>query len=544
MFKFLKQLFSKTGFQAAQTHAPVPVAVASARHSPDAAGAVEVASLSLRLILEKLPDDLKLLINQLPETSVKVVLPVNAIMKQLPSGSVKMSLVSLYRQSPSGTFRKAEIEEKRMVEVPLGEIFKSINPGRLKRRNDQRSYDVPDEITGLFGAGGSSRTVNQPAPTPPSPAPSAVEQPKANQTQGGQPSARVFSDNHSNGHAPGEPAEAAPMPLKFDGELSLALFEAAAGWPEGIRGDLSILSGDTKIVLPVSEVSAGLQKGKVMFTWAQLRGFLKPTPPDGIHIPEDTQLLLPLKIVAPAFVAATGAKKRSSAKAAVSKELPDFFGPSAGQTPAAPPPPPPAVAATPPAPTAPTAPEAPEAPEALVALAPPATPVTLQEEVAPTAPLTLISASVPVTAQQSVAVVPSATTAAPGSEPTNLGELFNDPGKTSWNPNELVKLTCGLPGVIGAIVALEEGLVVAQKLPGGIEGDTFAAFMPQIFSRLDKYTGEMELGETSEVSLVTSNGPCRFFRKGKVFFATLGKNGATLPGGLHLIAEELANQNA
>ena len=112
MFKFLKQLFSKAGLPAAQTHAPVPVATPSARHNPDAAGAVEVASLSLRMILEKLPTDLKALINQLPETSVKVVLPVNAIMKQLPTGSVKMSLVSLYRQAPSGTFRKAEIEEK------------------------------------------------------------------------------------------------------------------------------------------------------------------------------------------------------------------------------------------------------------------------------------------------------------------------------------------------------------------------------------------------------------------------------------------------
>lgn len=68
--------------------------------------------------------------------------------------------------------------------------------------------------------------------------------------------------------------------------------------------------------------------------------------------------------------------------------------------------------------------------------------------------------------------------------------------------------------------------------------------MPQIFSRLDKYTGEMQLGETSEVAVVTSNGPCRFFRRGKVFFATLGKTGTTLPGGLHLIAEELATQNA
>ncbi len=445
-------------------------------------------------------------------------------MKQLPTGSVKMSLVSLYRQAPGGVFRKTEIEEKRMIDVPLGEIFKSINPSRLKRRNDQRSYDVPDEITGLFGESGGSRTVTAPVDAPPAPAPSASEQPRKPRTP---PAGQADSANGSNGHAHSEATESAPEPLKLDGELSLTLFEIAAGWPEGIRSDLSILPGDTKIILPVSEVSAGLQKGKVLFTWGQLRGYLRPAPPEGIHIPDETQLLLPLKIVAPAFVAATGAKKRSSTKAAVNKELPDFFGPAAGRTPVEPPP----------APAPAAAPAAPEIPAAAAA------------EVVPTAPLTLISSSAPVSKapvaeKPGVAVVAAATTVAASREPENLGELFNDTGKTSWNPNELVKLTCGLPGVIGAIVALEEGLVVAQKLPGGIEGDTFAAFMPQIFSRLDKYTGEMQLGETSEVSLVTSNGPCRFFRRGKVFFATLGKTGATLPGGLHLIAEELANQNA
>lgn len=519
MFKFLKQIFRKAESQTVQPRVPVPVPTASARHIPDAAGAVEVASLSLRAILEKLPNDLKALVNQLPEASTKVVLPVTAVMKQLPTGMVKMSLASLYRQAPSGTFRKTDVEEKRMVEVPLGEIFKSINPARLKRRNDQRSYEVPEDISGLFGESNTSRTLNQPvsAPAPaPTPPPSAVQQPKPLRMPAMEAAPRpepvaVSNENRSNNPPASEPAEAAPEPLKLDGQLSLSLVEVAAAWPEGVRGDLSILSGDTKIVLPVSEVSAGLQKGKVTFNWAQLRAYLDPAPTGEINIPDETVLLLPLKVVAPAFVAATGAKKRSSAKAAVSKELPDFFGPAGGRTPAAP------VA---------TATE------------------QVQEATPPSAPLPLVSAASPVTEQPSVAVVPAATTAGPSSEPTNLGELFNDPGKTSWNPNELVKLTCGLPGVIGAIVALEEGLVVAQKLPEGIEGDTFAAFMPQIFSRLDKYTGEMQLGETSEVSLVTSNGPCRFFRKGKVFFATLGKSGATLPGGLHLIAEELAIQNA
>ena len=98
--------------------------------------------------------------------------------------------------------------------------------------------------------------------------------------------------------------------------------------------------------------------------------------------------------------------------------------------------------------------------------------------------------------------------------------------------------------MIGAVVALEEGLVVAQKLPDGLSSETFAAFMPQIFSRLDKYTGEMQLGDTEEVTVNTAGGPCRFFRRGKLFFATLGRTGETLPAGLHLVAAELASQNS
>src|SRR5205814_1543657 len=163
-------------------------------------------------------------------------------------------------------------------------------------------------------------------------------------------------------------------------------------------------------------------KGKVQFSWAQIRSWLKPAPSSPINIADDTPILLPLKIVAPAFVAATGAKKRKSGKESMNQELPDFFGPNAG--------------GRPPAPAAPAA---------------------------------------------------------------------------------------------------EDGHVVAQRLPAGLAADTFAAFMPQIFSRIDKYTGEMQLGETSEVSITTTGGPCRFIRNGKVFFATLGKVGESLPAGLKLV---------
>lgn len=527
----------------------VPVAAPSSKISRigDAAPGVEVASLSLRAILDKLPPDLRATVNAMPETNIKVVLPVNAIMKQLPTGSVKMSLGSLHRQAPGGTFRKTNVEEKRMVDVPLGEVFKSINPGRLQRRHDQRHYVVPEEITGLFGENGTSRSVSSVSapkseivPPPQAPAPQAPPAQRSGALKMPMTQPETQAGNRGgNGHpkpvaapqttVPAK-AEKTADPLKLDGELSLSLVEIASNWPEGVRTELSVLTGETKLVLPVGEVSSGLQRGKVQFSWAQIRNWLKPAPTSQINIADDTQILLPLKVVAPAFVAATGAKKKQSNKAAISSELADFFGPSAGRTPAAEPPAP----APAPAPVA-------EAPVAEEAPAQEAAPVAEPQAAAEVAP---VAESAPVPMVPMVSEPSSYVSSEPVSEPQNLGELFNQPGKTDWTPNEMVKLTCALPGVVGAVIALEEGLVVAQKLPPGLAAETFAAFMPQIFSRLDKYTGEMQLGETSEVSIQTTGGPCRFIRNGKVFFATLGKAGDSLPAGLKHVADELARQNA
>ena len=554
MLKLFKKLFQgRSAAPAAATATPrvrQPVAAAkpSAARQPEAAPGVEVASLSLRAILERLPSDLKAAVNQMPESDVKVILPVNAIMKQLPTGSVKMSLGSLVRQAPNGTFRKTNLEDKRMIEVPLGEIFKTINPGRLHRRNDQRQYEVPEDVQGLFG-NGSGRNVSPAsasAPSAPAPQPATPELPKPIRMPGVSPAPQPSGvKKPGNGQAVPAPKHT-PLPaangaasLNLTGELSLLLVEIGATWPEGIRSELSVLTGDTKIVLPVSEVSAGLQKGKVAFTWAQIRNWLTPAPTSPINLADDTMLVLPLKIVAPAFVAATGAKKRQSATATVNQSLPDFFGPTAGRAPVAEPPAPapaPAPVMEMPAPT--------PAPAPVQEVAPVPQP---EPEAAPVeAPLTLPPLSLahePVAAPAPApATAPSAAVAA--GTPTSLAELFNQPDKTDWAPNELVKLTCALPGVIGAVVALEEGLVVAQKLPDGLSADTFAAFMPQIFSRLDKYTGEMQLGDTEEVTVSTAGGPCRFFRRGKLFFATLGRSGDSLPAGLHLVAAELASQNS
>ena len=78
---------------------------------------------------------------------------------------------------------------------------------------------------------------------------------------------------------------------------------------------------------------------------------------------------------------------------------------------------------------------------------------------------------------------------------------------------------------------MQEGLLVAQRLPDHMNGEAFAAFLPQIFSRLNKYADEMKLGEVNALTIHSESMPCQMFRHGDVLFAALGKEGESLPSG-------------
>jgi predicted regulator of Ras-like GTPase activity (Roadblock/LC7/MglB family) len=552
MFNFLKKFLGRNEAATAVAQASVATgrAVGVARPVAKASAGVEVASLSLRVILEKMPADLKAIVNQLPDAEAKIVLPVSTILKQLASGSVKMSLASLVRQAPPGTFRKAEIEEKRMVDVPLSEVFKTVNPARLERRAGQRQYDVPDDATGLFGRHAQARSVTEGAaaaapapaaqPVPPAepakavtPEPvSATEAPKPEEPKV-EPMRVLRMPGIEAAPAPAAPAAekksevAKPAPAaasaraSLNGELSLSFVEVASAWPEGVRNELSILPGDTKLVIPASAVAPGLQAGKVTFPWSQVRVWIQPAFKNTVSIAEDFSLTFPLKVVAPAFVAATGASKRQEGTV-VDQSMPDFFGPAAAK----------GATAEAPKPSAESAPTIPAAPVQVQAAAAPAASSM-------PAPGLKLSISDETDSQPLSAVPERKAQRSPGT----LGELFGQPDRANWSPSELIARVCDLPGVAGAVVALEEGLVVAQKLPEGLAAETFAAFMPQFFGRMERYAQEMKLGNTNEITIHSDLGPCHLARTGKVFFAALGRAGEKLPAGLKLIPAELANQN-
>ena len=534
MFTFISNLFRKSGQE--QT----PAAIRSGSHfmgeAPPIVPTVETAQLSLAAILAKFPDDLKSRIQQMPEPSATVALPVPTILKQLPSCSVKMSLASLYRQAPAGVFKPGPPEEKRMVEVPLAEVFKKVRPELLKRRQDQRPCRMPADGFELFGDKANPHAVAltlpdavqsppvakipvfecepEAAPETPEPAheaPSLSLAAPAELAASVAPSPSLKLPVATPKPAPvSKPARQAPVVTatvatpKVEGPpLVLPIGELAAKWPELIQAEVGAMNGAT-VSLPAGEVTAGLAKGRVVFAWGVLREWITPVPPGASGADADTELALPLRVVAPAFLKHTKNGGDAKKRVAIDDEIPTLFHGAEG---------------APAAPAQTLAPPPDEVPEssAPVPVETPAAPV-----IAPPAP------------------APEPIPAAPAPTVHGIGELFGQPGKANWSPSEIVENVAKLPGVSGAVVAMQEGLLVAQHLPEHLNGEAFAAFLPQIFARLNQYAGEMKLGEVDELAISASGADCYVFRLGDVLFAAVGKAGEGLPvEALRLCANQL-----
>ncbi len=581
MISFFHRIFGSSK----EITAPTAAAVATVVEPASTVPSVEVARLRLAAILERLPAELKPLVLQMPADTVTVALPVSTILKQLASGSVKVSLATVHRQAPAGVLAPLPPGDKRLIEVPLSEVFRHVSPQGLKRRADQRSSDGSRSDFSLFGnaeqpyqiaptAPEGDLVPNSPAAPPPVPlafppvvspprgAPAALNGEPAppslperliapppgllgqTPTAGGiiaplrPPSSREASATSTvavpdlalvrpvappvTQHPaplvgkPAAPPAVCPAAESSDACVAVPLASLSGAWPEPIRRELEVLNGSAHVALPTSQVKAGLARGRVSFTWGQIRGWLQPALPQPSATDDATELTLPLKIVAPVFLVP---QKRAKAPepSEFETDIPALFN-SQRTTPAG------ADAAepTPQADESPAAvePRAETSPEA--SLAAPAEASTAAEAINPAL----------------LAPVPAAEPA-----PVTIGELFGDPSKVEWTPADLVAGLAQRPGVLGAVVALQEGLLVANSLPAELNGETIAAFLPQIFARLNQYAGEMQFGEINDLLVTTHGAPCQIYRVGFVYFAVLGKPGATLPASeLRLVANALADQ--
>jgi predicted regulator of Ras-like GTPase activity (Roadblock/LC7/MglB family) len=282
-------------------------------------------------------------------------------------------------------------------------------------------------------------------------------------------------------------------------------------WPDGLKNEiLSSPLAHANIPLDGAVILPGLRRGRVVMQWGHIRQLAQPNSEPSQY--DNLELELPLKVIAPLFLASHKAPTQRPRVRGMTTEIPDlFFGfPQPAQAPAIP--------------AAPIAPVAP--------------PLASAAPAAPAAPLA-----------PAVPVVPPLPKPANRSEDTNFyvwgenGEVpqndeaglkRNEVPQTDFlsrqsHPKDVVARAMALPGVAGAVVAMADGMRVASQVPVELSADTVAAFLPQIFDRVNQSTRELRMGPLNNVKFTVGNVPWKIFRVNAVYFAAFGRAGEQLP---------------
>lgn len=121
---------------------------------------------------------------------------------------------------------------------------------------------------------------------------------------------------------------------------------------------------------------------------------------------------------------------------------------------------------------------------------------------------------------------------APKSQSTGDQVGSDDRGSESGGlltPSKFVQEALKLSEVIGAFLASSDGLLIHGELPDSMKKETFAAFIPQIYDRVSKYTKELRLGELNYLSLSIGETSMLILKSSEFYFAALGQQGKPLP---------------
>lgn len=294
---------------------------------------------------------------------------------------------------------------------------------------------------------------------------------------------------------PARPVQPVPVATEAPG-LSVSLAALTQGWPDALRQEIVQLNlSEARLALPTSLIEDALKRGRVVFAWKVLRSWIRPTPPANVSVHDGAELELPLSVLAPLFIARKKAEAKPHQRVAIDENIPNlFFG-------------------------------LPK-PEPVTAPAP-ATPVNkvvdtnyyVWDDVSDTAR---------VDESQFKRKMPSGT----------------DFVAKYATPNEIVSRAAALDGVAGVVIALPDGLMVASRIPPELNGDTLAAFLPQIFAKVTQTTKELRMGELNNLNFTVGNVPWKIFRVNAIFFAAFGRAGEALPTApLAGLAGELDRKN-
>lgn len=516
--------------------APRPAATPTAAMQPIQRN--EFLSFNIAEISAAWPEAVKRDIQRVGAQNSKCLLPTSEIQEALKQGRVNYTWrqISTRLQPPLASNSQIS-NDQTVLELPIAAVasafFTQTQGGATANRT---VVQPPANIEPIFRGGPAAPPQTPPqqrpvqqrpaAPTPPpAPAPQPIAAPQlrlqAEPSLPAQPPGRP---------APTPPARPAPTPSvparPSKGNVTFKVSDAWANWPPELRAEANKLRlGGLKVEIPFESVEPGLRTGKIDFAWREFCAWVQSCPAEAQGSPlAEARVDLPLAVLAPLCLRLSPPTQR---KADQLEHIGDVFGtthttreeadadedePVFKAGPAAP-------AASRPAPTPPAAPTPPRPPAT-----PPPQPVYTPQPAPPPAP------------------APAATRSHDtGIQAKNLAELFNEPGKRNWTPNEIVQRTAQLPGVNGALIALQDGLLVANCMPANWKTETIAAFLPQIFGRMGQYVKELSMGDLISVTVAVEQGTLQVYKAGIIYFAALAKPDATLPlAALNLIARELS----
>lgn len=565
---------AESSYEAASEPEPVPVAaetVPATETAPAINTGTSEISLPLASLVSAFPVELQKRVLTARIGEVAVAFPLDKILPQLSQGLVRVTFGEIRQAQPS-SFTGGADRDYVMVTLPLQELISRLGPAILAMRS-RKQVEVPDEIASPFGLRGEGLIVSKPASTPgtaftarprgaqaAAPVPPAAD-PRARGNVGSvrmpsapsitpsatpgtsfinrtspPPSAPAAPINgaslppvkapikppigaapmggftqppvppavpHRPSHGVSAPGASAPSASAFN--IAFNLIEESL--PEAIKLEAAQLDGvqGAMLSLPGDQVADGLKRGKVAFTWKQLRECFVPAVAPCISAHDGLVITLPLGVIAPLFLKRQKGANNGQKRVVVDDRIPNlFFGfpqPEAVE---------PAVAD--PMPTAPAA-----------------IPVVPAPKPADTNYFIFDDEK-----EQPIAVDEPAQAVRP--QRTTPGTTFASRKAT---PNEVVTKASMLEGVYGALVALPDGLLVASKLDPSVNGETIAALIPQMYSKLSGCTKELRLGELNNLNFTVGNVPWKIYRVNGIFFAAFGTAGEPLPTG-HLT--ELAAQ--
>jgi predicted regulator of Ras-like GTPase activity (Roadblock/LC7/MglB family) len=411
--------------------------------------------VSLQGVLRLLPEDCRPQLARAIPKRFHLEFAVAELNAQLGRGCVKVRGHELRRAAPPELFASWPLENSAWVQLPLEEIVAQLDRSFFGSSKTRKRVDVPDEVTPVFGPQGH---VVVPGSTP------------ADRRADVGPRGKVAGVSTLEGPVS---LDADPCDERSSGvaTLALELGQVSESWPAAIIEALETVDpAQPWLDIPLVEIDTALKRGKVEFSWQQVRAWLRaPSAPLPSSALDAVNLLFPLHIVVPLFLQHKR-QQRPQRLAEVGADIPAVFAGGAAV-----------------------------------------------REAQPDAPRATGNGDASAAGNTAPAVAPGV-----GSAPIELGQLLGRAEKKDWTAKAIVEAAVELPGIGGAVIGSADGLLVAGKLPRPWSVETWAAFLPQLFGRLQPAVTELGLNGVRRIVVQAGDTWVSVFAVGDLRFAFAG----------------------